>query len=140
MNKQVGMTMKSVIAAAIVIAGTTSATDAAHAQAARESLRPCTARVVYSEELPFAPIDSWLVKVTLQITPQNGAPYITTLQDRRRGADRRFACGVIRPIRAICSLLPAWPSNPHSDRNQSVSLKLASRAQCVRPMTAPFRI
>jgi hypothetical protein len=105
LNKQVGMTMKSVIAAAIVIAGTTSATDAAHAQAARESLRPCTARVVYSEELPFAPIDSWLVKVTLQITPQNGAPYITTLHDRmpwqgpppRRGQAFRLWCDPANP-------------------------------------------
>jgi hypothetical protein len=105
LNKQVGMTMKSVIAAAIVIAGATSATDAAHAQGARESLRPCTARVVYSEELPFAPIDSWLVKVTLQITPQNGAPYITTLHDRmpwqgpppRRGQAFRLWCDPANP-------------------------------------------
>jgi hypothetical protein len=105
LNKQVGMTMKSVIAAAIVIAGATSATDAAHAQGAREALHPCTARVVYSEELPFAPIDSWLVKVTLQITPQNGAPYITTLHDRmpwqgpppRRGQAFRLWCDPTNP-------------------------------------------
>jgi hypothetical protein len=105
LNKQVGMTMKSVIAAAIVIAGATSATDAAHAQGAREALHPCTARVVYSEELPFAPIDSWLVKVTLQITPQNGAPYITTLHDRmpwqgpppRRGQAFRLWCDPANP-------------------------------------------
>jgi hypothetical protein len=99
------MTMKSVIAAAIVIAGATSAIDAAHAQGAREALRPCTARVVYSEELPFAPIDSWLVKVTLQITPQNGAPYTTTLHDRmpwqgpppRRGQAFRLWCDPANP-------------------------------------------
>ena len=119
LNKQVGMTMKSVIAAAIVIAGATSATDAAHAQGAREALHPCTARVVYSEELPFAPIDSWLVKVTLQITPQNGAPYITTLHDRmpwqgpppRRGQAFRLWCD---------------PANPnHLQRASGVAIKSA---------------
>ena len=97
--------MKSVIAAAIVIAGATFATDAAHAQGARETLRPCTARVVYSEELPFAPIDSWLVKVTLEITPQNGVPYYTTLHDRmpwqgpppRRGQAFRLWCDPANP-------------------------------------------
>ena len=97
--------MKSVIAAAIVIAGATLASAAAHAQGARETLRPCTARVVYSEELPFAPIDSWLVKVTLEITPQNGAPYTTTLHDRmpwqgpppRRGQAFRLWCDPANP-------------------------------------------
>ena len=97
--------MKSVIAAAIVIAGATSAIDAAHAQGAPQALRPCTARVVYSEELPFAPIDSWLVKVTLQITPQNGSPYYTTLHDRmpwqgpppRRGQAFRLWCDPANP-------------------------------------------
>jgi hypothetical protein len=105
LNTKAGMTMKSVIAAVIVIAGATSVTDAADAQGATETLRPCTARVVYSEELPFAPIDSWLVKVTLQITPQNGAPYITTLHDRmpwqgpppRRGQTFRLWCDPANP-------------------------------------------
>src|ERR1700722_18485516 len=99
------MTMKSVIAAVIAIAGATLITDAAQAQRATETLRPCTARVVYSEELPFAPIDSWLVKVTLQITPQNGAPYLTTLHDRmpwqgpppRRGQAFRLWCDPANP-------------------------------------------
>ncbi len=100
------MTMKSVIAAVIVIAGATSITDVAHAQAATETLRPCTARVVYSEELPFAPIDSWLVKVTLQITPQNGVPYITTLHDRMPWQGPR----------TICGLLPEQSSSRRSDR------------------------
>jgi hypothetical protein len=105
LNKQVGMTMKSVIAAAIVIAGATLASAAAHAQGAGETLRPCTARVVYSEELPFAPIDSWLVKVTLEITPKNGSPYYTTLHDRmpwqgpppRRGQAFRLWCDPANP-------------------------------------------
>jgi hypothetical protein len=103
LNTKAGMTMKSVIAAVIVIA--TSVTDAAHAQGATETLRPCTARVVYSEELPFAPIDSWLVKVTLEITPQNGSPYYTTLQNRmpwqgpppRRGQAFQLLCDPANP-------------------------------------------
>src|ERR1700735_1143886 len=76
------MAMKSVFTAAIVLAGATLASTAVNAQGSGNPLRPCTARVVYSEELPFAPIDSWLVKVTLEITPRNGAPYTTTLHDR----------------------------------------------------------
>jgi hypothetical protein len=102
------MAMKSAIAAAIAMAGATLAGTAANAQAADNALQPCTARVVYSEELPFAPIDSWLVKVTLEITPRNGAPYYTSMQDRmpwqgpppRRGQAFRLWCD------------PADPSHP----------------------------
>src|SRR5579863_4009696 len=98
------MIIKSVIATAIVLAGATLA-SAPNAQGAGNPLRPCTARVVYSEELPFAPIDSWLVKVTLQITPQNGSPYTTTLHDRmpwqgpppRRGQAFRLWCDPANP-------------------------------------------
>ena len=97
--------MKSVIAAAIVLAGATLASNAANAQTSSSPLQPCTARVVSSEELPFAPIDSWLVKVTLEITPHNGSPYITTLQDRmpwqgpppRRGQAFRLWCDPANP-------------------------------------------
>jgi len=93
--------MKSVMAAAIVLAGSVLASTAASAQGPR----PCMARVIYSEELPFAPIESWLVKVTLEITPQNGIPYITTLQDRmpwqgpppRRGQAFRVWCDPANP-------------------------------------------
>src|SRR6202046_4407689 len=99
------MAMKSVFTAAIVLAGATLAATAANAQGSANSLRPCTARVVYSEELPFAPIDSWLVKVTLEITPRNGAPYTTTLHDRmpwqgpppRRGQTFRLWCDPANP-------------------------------------------
>jgi hypothetical protein len=97
------MTMKSVMAAVIVIAGATLASAAAHAQT--QVLRPCTARIVHSEELPFAPIDSWLVKVTLEVTPQHGTPYTTTLYDRmpwqgpppRRGQAFRLWCDPANP-------------------------------------------
>jgi hypothetical protein len=99
------MAMKSVFTAAIVLAGATLASTAVNAQGSGNPLRPCTARVVYSEELPFAPIDSWLVKVTLEITPRNGAPYYTTLSDRlpwqgpppRRGQAFRLWCDPANP-------------------------------------------
>lgn len=95
--------MKSVIAAAITMSALTSA--AANAQENGGPLQHCTARVVYSEELPFAPIDSWLVKVTLAITPQNGNTYYTTLQNRmpwqgpppRRGQAFRLWCDPANP-------------------------------------------
>lgn len=104
------MIMKSVIAAVIVLAGATLASTAVNAQTSGSPLQPnplqpCTARVVSSEELPFAPIDSWLVKVTLEITPHNGSPYVTTLQDRmpwqgpppRRGQAFRLWCDPANP-------------------------------------------
>jgi hypothetical protein len=55
--------------------------------------------------LPYAPIDTWLVKVTLEITPRHGAPYVTTLQDRmpwqgpppRRGQVFRLWCDPAHP-------------------------------------------
>ena len=97
--------MKLVIAASIVLAVTTLSVTASNAQTPGISLRPCKARVVYSEELPFAPIDSWLVKVTLEITPKNGLPYYTTLQKQmpwqgpppRRGQALRLWCDPANP-------------------------------------------
>jgi hypothetical protein len=67
--------------------------------------RPCTARVLYSEELPFAPINTWLVKVTLEITPPNGSAFVTTLQDTipsqvappRQGQTFRLRCDPANP-------------------------------------------
>ena len=102
--------MKPVTTSAIMLACTTLACvtlagRAAQAQEAPGSLQPCTARVVYSEQLPYAPIDTWLVKVTLEITPRHGAPYVTTLQDRmpwqgpppRRGQAFRLWCDPAHP-------------------------------------------
>jgi hypothetical protein len=76
------MIMKSAFVAVIVMAGATMAGTSANAQTAGNALRPCTARVVHSEALPFAPIGSWLIKVTLEVTPKNGAPYYTSLESR----------------------------------------------------------
>jgi hypothetical protein len=96
--------MKSVTVAAITLA-CVSFSSAAHAQSAPSQLQRCTARVIYSEELPFAPIDTWLVKVTLEISPRHGMPYITTLRDRmpwqrhppRRGQEFGLWCDPANP-------------------------------------------
>lgn len=101
------MIMKPACGVAIALAGTMLAGTAADAQTPGSTLRPCTARVVYSEELPFAPIDYWLVKVTLEITPKDAAPYYTTLQERmpwqgsppRRGQAFRAWCDPANPTR-----------------------------------------
>lgn len=98
--------MKSVTVAAIVLVCAISAGGDANAQSAPlAQLRPCTARVVYSEELPFAPIGTWLVKVTLQVIPRSGASYFTTLQEQmpwqgpppRRGQAFRVWCDPANP-------------------------------------------
>jgi hypothetical protein len=60
----------------------------------------CKARVLYSEELPFAPIGTWLLRATLKITPPRGNPYLATFQDwmpwqgppLRRGQVLRVQC------------------------------------------------
>ena len=73
--------------------------------------RACIARVLHSEELPFAPFRSfapfhyWLVKVNLEITPPNGAPYEIALHDNlpwqahppRRGQTFRLQCDPANP-------------------------------------------
>jgi hypothetical protein len=41
----------------------------------------CVARVLHSEQLPYAPIGYWLAKVTLQVTPPDGPSFIRTFYD-----------------------------------------------------------
>ncbi|WP_213739072.1 hypothetical protein [Bradyrhizobium sp. dw_411] len=98
--------MKFSIAAAIVLATATFlAQGTTQALAGSDQRRPCTARVLYSEELPFAPINTWLVKVTLEITPPNGGAFVTTLQDSmpwqvappRQGQTFRLRCDPANP-------------------------------------------
>lgn len=70
-----------------------------------DHLRSCTARVLYSEELPFAPEGKWLVNVTLEITPSNGNVYAMTLHEwmpwqgppPRRGQAFRLLCDPANP-------------------------------------------
>jgi hypothetical protein len=102
--------MKFSMAAAIAL--TTAALLAqASTQASTRALAgsdqgmPCTARVLYSEELPFAPINTWLVKVTLEITPPTGGAFITMLQDTmpwqvappRQGQTFKLRCDPANP-------------------------------------------
>jgi len=86
-----------------------SAGQIAQAATAYPGSLSCKARVLYSEELPFAPIGTWLVRATLEITPPHGNPYLLTLQDwmpwqgppPQRGQSLRVRCD------------PADPGNPH---------------------------
>ena len=99
------VTTSAIMLACATLACVTLAGGVAQAQEAPGPLQPCTARVVYSEQLPYAPIDTWLVKVTLEITPRHGTPYVTTLQDRmpwqgpppRRGQAFRLWCDPAHP-------------------------------------------
>jgi hypothetical protein len=99
------MAMKSVFAAAIVLTSAMSSATDAEAQGTGNQFQSCTARVVYSEETPFAPVDNWHVNVTLAITPQNGSPYVTALETRmpwqgpppRRGQVFRVWCDPAHP-------------------------------------------
>ena len=69
----------------------------------------CIAKVIKSVELPFGPLGTWKVQVTLQITPPGGVTYQTTLQENmpwqgpppRRGQVLRLWCD------------PADPTNLH---------------------------
>lgn len=98
--------MKVFIAAAALSISATVASADPDARAPRgDHLRNCTARVLYSEELPFAPAGYWLVNVTLEITPPNGNAYAMTLHDwmpwqgppPRRGQAFRLLCDPARP-------------------------------------------
>jgi hypothetical protein len=69
----------------------------------------CLAKVISSEQLPFAPMGYWLVKVTLEVSPPGGPAYQVTVQDNmpwqgpppRRGQIFRLWCD------------PADPTNLH---------------------------
>jgi hypothetical protein len=84
-----------------------SAGQFAQAATAYQGFLDCKARVLYSEELPFAPIGTWLLRATLEITPPGGIPYLATLQDwmpwqappLRRGQALRVQCDPADPGR-----------------------------------------
>jgi hypothetical protein len=93
--------MKVTIAAATLLVGALSAGATQSAQASPGSQGPmCIAKVLHSEELPFAPVNHWLVTAILEITPPNGRAYEMTLQDTmplqapppRRGQRFRLRC------------------------------------------------
>jgi hypothetical protein len=65
----------------------------------------CLAKVINSEQLPFAPMGYWLVKVTLEVNPPGGPAYQVTVQDNmpwqgpppRRGERFRVRCDPANP-------------------------------------------
>ena len=77
-----------------------SASQTVQAGNAYQGFLACKARVLYSEELPFAPIGTWLLRATLEITPRYGNPYLATFQGwmpwqgppLRRGQVLRVQC------------------------------------------------
>jgi len=93
--------MKLAIATAALLLGTLI-----EAQASADSPElVCIAKVLYSEETPFAPIDFWHVNVTLQITAPDGRTFETTLHNSmqsqmplpRRGQTFRVGCDPANP-------------------------------------------
>jgi len=116
---QVEHVMKLTIAAAALLATATFSNATAKAQPSPGYRGlPCVARVVQSEELPYAPIGSWLVRVTLEITPPNGSAYQTTLQDYmpwqgpppRRGQAFRLLCDPANPANLHLIYRPRAPA------------------------------
>jgi hypothetical protein len=97
--------MKHAIMAAVTLClGATSSGQAA----AGDPDTTCIAKVLHSEELPYAPIGYWLVKVTLEVIPPGGAPFITTLQNNvpwQKSAPRRGDTFSVRcdPVNSLIS-------------------------------------
>jgi hypothetical protein len=98
--------MKVTLPAAILLAGATLAGAMPSAQAASGNPRlACIAKVLHSEELPFAPLNHWLMRVTLEITPPDGRAYEVAMQDYmpwqahppRRGQTFRLRCDPANP-------------------------------------------
>jgi hypothetical protein len=93
--------MKIVLVAATLLAGTM---PAAPASAGHQSVL-CTAKVLHSEELPFAPMYHWLARVTLEITPPKRGAFEAVLQYKkswqeppaRRGQTFRVRCDPDHP-------------------------------------------
>jgi hypothetical protein len=98
--------MKLVIAAAALLIGATFAGATREANASPgDQGQICVAKVLHSEETPFAPPERWRVKVTLEITAPGGQAFETTLQDTvpwqapppRQGQTFRLRCDPANP-------------------------------------------
>ena len=92
--------------AALVLTLFLGATLSAQAAPTRGSHRPaCVAKVLASEELPFAPIGYWLVRVALEVTPPGAPAFVLTRQDNmpmqqrppRQGQTFRVRCDPTNP-------------------------------------------
>src|ERR1700682_6821593 len=93
--------MKVILPVATLLAGAMLAGAMLSAQASPGNPGlACIARVLHSEELPFAPLNHWLVRVTLEIIPPDGRAYEVAVQDYlpwqgappRRGQALLIAC------------------------------------------------
>jgi hypothetical protein len=99
------MAMKLTTRVLLAVAMLASASQTTHAATAYQGFLSCKARVLYSEELPFAPIGTWLLRATLEVTPPRGNPYLATFQDwmpwqgppLRRGQSLRVLCDPADP-------------------------------------------
>jgi len=83
------------------------ATASAQAWAGDEGTA-CIAKVLHSEELPYAWMGSWLASVTLEVFPPGGTPFITTLHHNvswQKGAPRRGETFSVRCDPASYSLI-----------------------------------
>jgi len=99
--------MKLIVKAALLsaLAMLASAGQTAEAAAAYRGFLACKAKVLHSEELPFGPIGTWLLRATLEVTPPRGNPYLATLQEwmpwqgppLRRGQSLRVQCDPADP-------------------------------------------
>jgi hypothetical protein len=92
------------IRAAIAVALLLTAMLPAQASSGNEAAI-CSARVIRSEELPFAPMGYWLVRATLEVSPPGGLPFEVTFQDNmpwqgpppRMGQTFRVRCDPANP-------------------------------------------
>jgi hypothetical protein len=93
--------MRSTLAAAAMLA---AAILTAPASAGNRG-GACIARVLHSEQLPYAPPEHWLAKVALEITPPDGRAYEIELQHNipwqgpppRRGQTFMLLCDPANP-------------------------------------------
>ena len=97
--------MKYAIIAAVAFGlGATSAVQASPANQGTG----CIAKVLHSEELPYALMGYWLAKVTLEVIPSSGPAFTTTLFHNvtwQRSAPRRGEIFSVRCDPANYSLI-----------------------------------
>jgi hypothetical protein len=92
--------------ATLVVTLFLGATLSAQSAPTRGSHRPaCVAKVLESEELPFAPVGYWRVRVALEVKPPGDPAYVLTRQDNmpiqqrppRQGQTFRVRCDPANP-------------------------------------------
>jgi hypothetical protein len=98
-----GKTMERAALVLTLLLGATLSTQAAPT---RGGHRPaCVAKVLQSEQLPYAPVGYWRVRVALEVKPSGDPAYVLTRQDNmpiqqrppRRGQTFRVRCDPANP-------------------------------------------